>query len=111
MIDITEVLPMILFIVLIILVIICIVLGIKLIGTLNKVDVIIDDVNTKMNKVDGIFNIIDRTTDYASGLSDKIINGLTNLVGLIFKHKDKEDVTEFEEGKESEENEKEEGNN
>lgn len=104
MVDINDLLPILLYVVLIILVIICIVLGIKLIETLNKVDHVIDDVNVKMGKVNGVFNIIDKTTDYASGISDKIINGLTNLVGLVFKHKDEEEEI----GKESEEDGKEE---
>lgn len=89
-IDLNDLLPIILFIVLIILVIICIIIGIRLIGTLNKVDGLIDDVNLKMSKVDGIFTLIDKTTDYASGISDKIINSIVSLF-RIFKRKNRKD--------------------
>lgn len=95
-INVADVLPIILLIVLIVLVIICIVLGIKLIGTLNKVDVIIDDVNSKMGRIDGVFTIIDKTTDYASGISDKIINGISSFLTLMFKKKERKECVEDE---------------
>lgn len=87
LVNVNELLTLVLFAVLIILVIIFIILGIKLIRTLKKVDEVIDDVNGKMNKVNGVFEIIDKTTDYASTISDKIINTLSNFVGILFKKK------------------------
>ena len=86
-IDLNDFLAIVLYIALIVLVIVFIVLGIKLIKTLGKVDNVIDDVSGKMNKVDGLFNIIDRTTDYASSISDKIIGGITSFVNILFKRK------------------------
>lgn len=92
MIDLTEFLTIVLYLCLTILVIILIVLGIKLIKTLGKVDNVIDDVNSKMNKVDGVFNIIDKTTDYASSISDKIVMGISNAInGLLRKKKGNDD--------------------
>ena len=85
--DLNELLGITLYIVLIILVIIFIILGIKLIKTLSKVDNVIDDVNEKMNKVDGVFDIIDRTTDYAATISDKIVGGISSFVKVLFKRK------------------------
>ena len=86
--DLNSLLTLILYIALIVLVIIFIVVGIKLIKTLKKVDEVIDDVNVKMDKVDGVFNIIDRTADYASTISDKVIGGISKFINaLIFKKK------------------------
>lgn len=85
--NLNELLTLVLFVLLIILVIIFITLGIKLIRTLRKVDEVIDDVNGKMNKVNGVFEIIDKTTDYASSISDKIINTLSNFVSVLFRKK------------------------
>ena len=85
--DLNELLIVLLYIMLIILVIILIVLGIKLIKTLKKVDVVIDDVNNKMNKVDGVFNIIDKTTDYASNISDKLISSISNFINVLLRKK------------------------
>lgn len=87
MIDLTEFLAILLYFGLIVLVIICIVLGINLIKTLKKVDKVIDDVNGKMNKVNGVFDIIDRTTDYASSISDKIISAISSFVGVLLRKK------------------------
>ena len=92
MVDLNELLGLVLYMFSIILVIVFIVLGIKLIKTLKKVDAVIDDVNEKMDKVDGVFDIIDKTADYASGISDKIISGISSFVGLLLgKKKGKSD--------------------
>lgn len=91
MVNLNELLNIVLIFSLIILVIILIVLGIKLIKTLKKVDSVIDDVNVKMNKVNGVFEIIDKTTDYASSISDKIIGAISNFIsGLFLKRKGKD---------------------
>lgn len=86
-INLNDLLTLILFVLLIILVIIFIIVGIRLIRTLKKVNIVIDDVNVKMNKVDGVFDIIDKTTDYASSISDKIVNGISNLIGSLLRKK------------------------
>lgn len=91
-IELNELLSILLYAFLIILVIIFIILGIKLIKTLTKIDNVIDDVNGKMRKVNGVFEIIDKTTDYASAVSDKIVNGIVNFVNSLFKKKKGNDV-------------------
>lgn len=96
MIDFNQFLAILLYVSLIVLVIICIILGINLIGTLKKVDKVIDDVNGKMNKVNGVFEIIDKTTDYASSISDKIIGAITGFVGALLKKKKGKDEDEQE---------------
>ena len=94
MIDLNSLLLMILYVSLIVLVIIFIVVGIRLIKIMKKVDLVIDDVNEKMNKVDGVFNIIDKTTDYASSISDKIISAIFGVVGGLLKKKKGNDEDE-----------------
>lgn len=93
-IDLNALLQIILYLTLITLVIILIVLGIKLIKTLRKVDDVIDDVNKKMLKVNGLFNIIDKTTDYASTISDKLINAISNFINVLFRKKKGNDEDE-----------------
>lgn len=94
MIDFYEVLKIMLFVALIVLVIILIILGIKLMKTLKKVDGVIDDVNNKISSVDGLFNIIDKTTDYASLVSDKLLGFLSSLIGVFAKRKKGKDLDE-----------------
>lgn len=96
MIDFNAFLNILLYIGLIVLVIILIVLGIKLIKTLKKIDSVIDDVNGKMNKLTGIFDIIDKTTDYASLISDKVLNAIYSLVNVFTKKKKGHDKDEEE---------------
>lgn len=89
-----EIFPVILYGLLIILVIVLIILAIKVIKTLKKVDSIVDDVNGKVKSLDGVFSIIDTTTDALSGFGDKIVNlisnGINSLLSLKRKKKDKE---------------------
>ncbi len=93
-IELAEVLPLLLYVALIALVIALFVLVVKLINTLKKVDLLLDDVNRKMVKVDGLFNIIDNMTDYAASLSDKIIGGITNLINLLIRRRKGRDEDE-----------------
>ena len=55
--------PIIIYILLIIILIIGIILGIKSIITINKVEKVVDDVNEKVESLNGVFQIIDFTTD------------------------------------------------
>ena len=64
MISVLDLFNVIFYIVLIILVIVLIILGIRAIKTLEKVDKIVDDINYKSSKLDGVFNIIDTTIFY-----------------------------------------------
>ena len=85
--DLNELLPVILYVALIVLVVILIVLGIKLIRTLKKLDIVIEDINSKMNRVDGLFNIIDRTTDFASSISDKVVSSISSFINVLVRRK------------------------
>lgn len=87
MIELESLLPILLYISLIVLVITVIIFVIRLIKTLDKVDIILDDVNSKMIRVDGLFSLIDRTADYAATLSDKVISLATNGINFLFKRK------------------------
>lgn len=88
MVDIEVALRACLYISLIILVAIFIVLGIRLIKTLKKVDNILDDFDEKMDKVNGVFDIIDKTTDIAVGISDRVVGKISKLIeGLLKKRK------------------------
>ena len=96
LVDINYLLNTILFVLLIVLVIILIIFGIKLIKTLKKVDNIIEDVNVKLSKTNGIFEIVDRTADYAATISDKVIGFISSCINKLFKKKKGEDLDEQE---------------
>lgn len=84
-----ELLPIILYILLSILVVVLIIFVIRLIKTLSKVDKVVDDVNVKVTKLNGVFNIIDSTTDTLALLSDKLTNFAVSKIGNLFTKKNK----------------------
>lgn len=93
MIDINVLFSVILYILGIILLIVLIVLGIKLIKTVGKINDVVDDVQEKSSKLDGVFNMVDSATDMINTFSDKIVAGTVGFISSIFdkRKKDKED--------------------
>lgn len=88
-----ECFPVILYFLLIILVVALIVLVVRMITTLKKVDQVVDDINQKVSKLNGVFAIIDAATDTLSFMSDRIVSVITNSITKLFskKKKKKED--------------------
>ena len=70
-----------------ILLIVLIILGIKLIITMNKVEKVVDDINKKVNTLNGFFGLIDATTDKLAMISDKVINNISMFIRRIFTRK------------------------
>lgn len=91
MIDISELFQMFFYILLMVLVVALIVLVINAIKTLNKLDILIDDITVKSNKLDGVFNIVDGATNAVAGFSDSIVSGITHTLSKIFKRKKDKD--------------------
>lgn len=87
-------LPIIIYFLLIILLIIGIILGIRSIQTLNKVDRVVDDVNDKVQSLNGFFHLIDFTTDKIVSVTDKVVEGISGLIGTVFKRRHKNEDEE-----------------
>jgi len=66
-------------------------LFIKVIGTLTKVDKLVDDLQEKSKKVDGAFNAIDKVTDAISSVNDKFLSVIFNAITSIGKKKKKKE--------------------
>ena len=77
-----EFLPIIIYFLLIILLIVGIILGVKAIKAIGKVEQVVDDVNKKVESLNGFFSVIDFTTDKIVSLSDKLIDLIVN--GFFF---------------------------
>ncbi|MCM1053175.1 MAG: hypothetical protein NC483_04300 [Ruminococcus sp.] len=80
-------LPIIIYILLIIILIIGIILGIKTIITINKVEKVVDDVNEKVASLNGLFQIIDFTSDKIATLTDRVVDGVSRIASKIFMKK------------------------
>ena len=89
-----EVLSIILGVLGSILLIVLIILGIKLIITMNKIEDVVEDINTKVKSLNGFFSMIDYTTDKLSFLSDKFVNVISSLIKKIFVRKEDEQNNE-----------------
>ncbi len=84
-----EVLPIILYLLGSILLGILIVLGIKLINVMNKMEKVVDDINTKVSSLNGVFSIIDATTDKLALLSDRMVDSISLIIRKLFAKKKK----------------------
>lgn len=92
----SEILPIMLYILGSILLIILIILGIKLIITMNKIEDVVDDINGKVNKLNGFFSIIDLTTDKLALLSDRTVDAISYIIEKVFKPKKRKESEEKE---------------
>lgn len=92
MVDINSLLLTILYILGAVLLVVLIILGIKLINTITKVDNIVNEVEQKVDKVNKMLSFVDVITDSMALVSDKIVDGISNVLKKIFvKEKRKED--------------------
>ena len=91
MIDVMEFIGALFYVALLVLVVVLIILAIRAIQTLNKVDKIVDDISYKSSKLNGLFNIIDSTTDTIVGISDRFVSFIANGVENLFRKRGKKD--------------------
>lgn len=90
--------PLVLYVLAAILLIVLIILGIKLINTINRTNIILEDAYNKTKSLNGLFNIIDSVTDTLSTVSDTLVASITNIVGKVFRRgkKKKKEIDENE---------------
>ena len=70
--------------------IILIIIGIRLLGILDKTDGICDNVEDKVNSLNGAISLVNKTASSISSLSDSIFMGITSTITKFIKKK-KED--------------------
>ncbi len=83
----SEVLPIILYLVGVVLLVILIIIGVKIIRIIDSIDDIVKDVDYKVQSLNGVFKIIDTTTDRLAVINDKIVDVITNFILKLFKKK------------------------
>lgn len=80
-------LPIAVYFLLIILLIVGIILGIRLISAMDRVDEVLDNMQKKVNSLNGLFNVIDFTTDKISAFSDKVVETIGSVISRIGRKK------------------------
>ena len=96
-----ETLTIIIYVLLIILIIVAIGIGIKLIGTLQKVDILLEDVTNKVKTLDRVFELVDTVNDKVAVIGDTVVGFVSGGLKRIFKDK-KKNKYKFEEEYEDE---------
>ena len=94
MVELSVVLPILIYILLSALLVVLIILGIKTIQFMEKTNRILDNVESKVNSLNGFFSVIDRFTDGISGITNKMVDSISSLITHIFKRKKKEEESE-----------------
>ena len=79
-----EVLEIILYLLGSILLVTLIVLSVKLIKSVDRVNLLLDSVEKKMKTVDQVFNVIDKVADSCALLSDRLVEFLSSFVSKLF---------------------------
>lgn len=80
----SQVLPLIVYLFLIIFLLIGIIIGIKLIISMNKIERIIDNVEGKINSLNGFFSIIEMTSGKITNVYEKVIDFVGGIVDRLF---------------------------
>ncbi len=83
----SDALIILIYITLIIFIITLIVLCIKLIGTLGRIDYLVENLTRKAESLDGVFELIENTTSRFGMIGSSIVNYFSSFVGKIFTRK------------------------
>jgi len=88
----SQLLPIIMYTLISILVIFIIIFVYKLTLTLDKTNIILDDVLSKIHKLDNLFDIVDRSSTIVNSVTNKVSDSiLIFLKKLLKKRKDDND--------------------
>lgn len=94
--DINLILSVLLYLFGIILLIVLIILGIRLIKLLDRADKLLDNIEAKVNSVNGLFMVASKFSEGLSTITDSLVFSITSSISKIFgrKNKNKEDHDE-----------------
>lgn len=84
-----EVLEIILYLLGSILLVTLIVLSVKLIKSIDRINLLLDSVEQKMKTVDQVFGVIDKVADTFAIFSDKMVDGLSGFISKLFTRRKK----------------------
>ncbi len=89
--DVNAFLSILLYVSGLVLIIVFIIVGIKLIGVLDKIDRIADNVEDKVNSFNGAIATLSKAADGIANVSNSVVFGITSAVSKIFNKKMKEE--------------------
>lgn len=86
--DFNQVVLSVLLVLCCVLVIFLIVVAIKLLYTADKVNIILSDIQSKMQSVNGVFTLMDNVTNRFSTFNEILFSRLISLAERIFKKRE-----------------------
>ena len=89
--DVNALLYVLLYVAGIVLIIVFIIVGIKLIGILDRVDKVVDNVEEKINSFNGAISTMSKAADGIANISNSLVFGISSVVSKIFNKKIKEE--------------------
>ena len=89
-------LPICIYFLLIILIIIGIILGMRLIELIDRANNVLDNVETKVNSLNGLFNIIDFTTNKVEGFTARATDLGSKIVKRVLKKNNNKEEDDYE---------------
>ena len=92
----SVVLPIVLYILLAALVVTLIILAVKVIQLVDKANGLVANLEEKVNSLNRFFAMIDNVTDAISGVSDKMVDGISGFIMRIFNRKKRKERDEYE---------------
>ncbi len=91
----TDTLIIMIYVLLIVFILVLIAIGIKLIGTLTRVDVLLDDVTSKIKTLDKAFSFVDVFSDKMAAIGETLIGFVSGSIkGLVRNIKNKKEESE-----------------
>lgn len=79
-----TVLPILLYILCAALLVVLIILGIKLIGVVDRANKILNEMEEKARSLDGLFSAIDGFSGIITNVGDKVVDSFSGVIGKIF---------------------------
>ncbi len=92
-----DVLPIILYFLGAVLLFVLILLITKLITTVDKVNILLDDLEDKSQSLNGLFDAIGRVGDTLSAANNRITGFVAGVISKMFKNKNKKSKKDIEE--------------
>ncbi len=92
-----QVLPIVLYILGAILLAVLVVLGIYLIGSITRLNRILDNVEGKVNSLNTLFHIIDTASNTLTSFTESVVGTISNFIGHFFSNKKVKNIEEEEE--------------
>ena len=86
-----DFLPIIIYILLIVLISVCIYFILKAIKIADRVDALLEDVETKLGSLNAFFKVIDFTTEKINAIGERIVDSVMSVVHKLFHKRKGED--------------------